>query len=290
MEIRKLSFAMGAEIKGVDIERGLSDAQWEAIYNAWLEHIFIVIPRQNASPEKLIEFAARFGALDDHSEDPASTLPGYPEIFLIGNHMVNGRMSKTKDTGRVWHSDHSYTTRPTKISMLHCREIPPAGGTTLLSNLYMAYDALSDAYKQVLENLEAVHDFLYFHEAPHFFWQPNLKNRQKIIDNYPPVAHPIVRTHPETKKKCLYVSEGQMRTIHGMHQEEAASILQYVFKHSTRPEFTYRHNYERGDLVFWDNRCSQHIAPADYVHNEENLRLMYRLTVLGESCGTQVSR
>ena len=158
MKVRQVSHAIGAEITEVDLSHPLSDAQWEDIYAAWLKYIVLIFPGQKLTPEQLIAFAGRFGPLDDHREDPASRLDGYPEIFLIGNHMVNGKLSRTRDTGRLWHSDHSYTTRPTLISMLYCRSLPPTGGTTAFSNMYMAYDTLSDTMKGMLDKLECVHE------------------------------------------------------------------------------------------------------------------------------------
>jgi len=284
IKVRPISYAIGAEITGVDLAKPLDDAQWAEIYAAWLKHILLVFPGQKLTPEQQIAFGRRFGPLDDHWEDPTYRLPGFPEIYQIGNFMLDGKMSKTKDTGRKWHSDHSYTTRPTLISMLYCRKIPPVGGTTAFANMYMAYDTLTDTMKGMLENLEAVHDMLNY-LTPTLLWKPTVKDPSAMAKKFPAVVHPVVRTHPETGRKALYVSEGQTTRILGLSEEEGRGLLQFLFKHATQLEFTYRHAYKVDDLVFWDNRCAQHIALADYVHNSDNLRHMYRVTVLGKKSG-----
>jgi len=284
MKIRPLSMAIGAEITDVDLAKPLSDAQWSEIYAAWLKHIVLVFPGQKLSPEQQIAFAGRFGPLDDHADDPTYRLPDYPQIYMIGNYMINGKMSATKDTGRKWHSDHSYTTRPTLISMLYCRQIPPVGGTTAFSNMQMAYDMLSDKLKSFLDGLEAVHDLSHY-ITPSLTWKPKVKDPTKLRDKNPPVIQPVVRVHPETGRKALYISEAQTSRFVGLTPEEGRGLLDLLFKHMATPEFTYRHNYQVDDLVFWDNRSCQHIALADYNHDSSNPRLMYRLTVLGEPSG-----
>lgn len=285
MIIRRLSYAIGAEITGIDLAKPLTDSQWQEIYSAWLEHIVLVFPKQKLDPEQLISFAGRFGPLDDHREDPASTLEGHREIFLIGNHVVNGKVSRTRDVGRLWHTDHSYTTRPTLISMLYCRALPPVGGTTVFSNMYMAYDMLSPKMKELAENLECVHELSKYISTGTLYWKPDFKNPDKIRDRYPAVVHPLVRTHPETGKKSLYLSEAQTSRFAGMTEEESRGLLQFLFQHAATPEFTYRHTYSVDDLVFWDNRPSQHLALADFKKDSATPRVMQRLTVLGEKSG-----
>ena len=285
MKIRKVSYAIGAEITGIDLAQPLGDEHWQKIYAAWLKHIVLIFPGQKLEPRQLIDFAARFGPLDDHREDKASRLEGHPEIFVIGNHMVNGKLSRTRDVGRQWHSDHSYTTRPTLVSMLYCRSLPPVGGTTAFTNMYMAYDNLSDTMKKILEDLEGVHELMHFLSRPLLFWKPGIKNPTSIAERYPPVAHKIVQIHPETGKKALYISEAQVNRIVGLTEDEGRGLLQFLFKHTVTPEFTYRHTYSPDDLVFWDNRACQHLALADYVQDPNTPRMMQRLTVLGQPSG-----
>lgn len=285
MDIRPLSYALGAEVCGIDLRDPLSDAQWSQIHSAWLKHIVLVFPGQRLLPEQQIAFGRRFGSLDDHREDKAYTLPEYPQIYLIGNFKVaDGRRSKTANVGRGWHTDHSYTTRPTKLSMLYCRAIPPVGGTTMFSNSYMAYDTLSEKLRSVVDEMEAVHDFgTYF--AKQKLFGGFKRDPEKIRAKYPSVVHPLVRIHSETNRKALYINGSMMTNVYGMSEEESEGLLRYLCSHATRPEFTFRHSYKVDDLLFWDNRCSQHNALADYVHDTDNPRCMHRLTVLGERHG-----
>ncbi len=285
MKVRQVSHAIGAEVTEIDLRRPLTEAEWKDIYAAWLKHIVLIFPGQKLTPEQLIGFAGRFGPLDDHREDTASRLEDHPEIFVIGNHMVNGKLSRTRDVGRQWHSDHSYTTRPTLLSMLYCRTLPPVGGTTAFSNMYMAYDTLSDTMKGLLGNLEGVHELLHFFGRSTLHWKPEIKNPASIAERYPPVVHPLVLVHPETGKKALYVSEAQVKGIVGLTDDEASGLLQFLFKHTVTPEFTYRHTYSVDDLVFWDNRACQHLALSDYAKDPSTPRVMHRLTVLGQKAG-----
>lgn len=286
IQVQPLSYAVGARVTGVDLSQPLSDADFGVIKNALLQHTMVCMPGQKMAPEQSIAFAARFGELDDHHEDPGYTLPGYPQIYMLGNFMRDdGRMSKTKDVGRGWHTDHSYTVRPTMVSMLHCQSVPAVGGTTMVANGYMAYDDLSATMKAIVEQLEAVHDFAWYFTQPSVYAKPGIKSVDRIRDKYPAVVHPLVRVHPETGRKALYLSEALISGIVGMHWNESRPLIDALHRHMTRDEYTYRHTYTPGDLVFWDNRCTMHQAPADYVHDGKVPRFMHRLTVLGENHG-----
>lgn len=281
IKVRRLSYALGASVTGVDLTQPLDDATMAEVHKAWLEHLVLVFPGQDLTPEQQIAFGKRFGPLDDHKAVPFYRHPEYPEIYLITNHKIGGKSSETKDTGRLWHSDHSFTTRPTMATMLYCREIPPVGGNTMFANTYMAYDTLSDTLKGVLEKLEAVHSIAYY-TAGHL-QDRNPEQIAQMRKASPPVAQPVVRVHPETGRKALYVSEMMTSHFVGMTPEESRGLLQFLFGHSVRPEFTYRHAWNVNDLLMWDNRCVLHMAPADYTH--EHPRHMHRLTVLGTPCG-----
>ncbi len=286
LNIRPLSFAMGAAITGIDLAQPLSADAWSAIHRAFLEHLVLVFPGQKITPEQSIAFARHFGALDDHREDPGYTLPGYPEIYMLGNFLRDdGRMSKTKDVGRGWHTDHSYTVRPTKVSMLHCQSVPAVGGTTMFANGYMAYNDLSDTMKALIEDLEGIHDFAWYFTAPSHYPKPPIRSLDRIREKYPAVAHRLVRVHPETGRKALYLSEALISGIVGLSWNESRGLLDSLHRHALRDEYTYRHTYTPGDLLFWDNRCTMHQAPADYVHDANDPRFMHRLTVLGDKSG-----
>lgn len=281
INVRRLAHALGAEITGVDLRQPLDKAAEAEVRRAWLENLVIVFPGQELAPAQQIAFGRLFGELDDHKSVPFYRHPEHPEIYLITNRQIGGKPSETRDTGRAWHSDHSFTTRPTMATMLYCREIPPVGGTTMFANMYMAYDTLSDGLKSVLDKLEAVHSFAYYAARGLKGRDPQQIAHMNRIN--PPVAQPVVRVHPETGRKALYVSEMMTSRFAGMTREESAGLLQYLFRHSVQPEFTYRHHWKVDDLLMWDNRCTLHLAPADYTHDQP--RHMHRITVLGPPSG-----
>lgn len=277
IQIRPVSYAIGAEVTGVDLSKPLNEKQWVEIRAAWLQHLLLVFPGQQLTPEQQITFASYFGVPDDHSEDPYYFLPGYPHIYQVGNFTLNGKMSKSKDAGRKWHSDYAFTTRPSVMGMMYCRKIPPVGGTTIFANMYTAYETLSDTLKGILQKMEAVHDILnYF---------PLAKDTAGMREKLPPVVHPVISVHPDTGRKALYVTKGYTSRFAGMTKAESQGLLQYLFSHSTRPEFTYRHTYSVDDLIVWDNRCTQHMAPGDYVHDVEHPRHLYLMQTRAEKSG-----
>lgn len=283
IKIRRLSHALGAAITGVDLSQPIDESTRAEIHKAWLDHLVIVFPGQNLPPERQIAFGRMFGELDDHKAVPFYRHPEHPEIYLITNKRIGGKESQTKDTGRLWHSDHSFTTHPTMATMLYCREIPPVGGTTMFANMYLAYETLSPALRTVLDGLEAVHSLEHYTARNPYFKARDPQQIAKMHELSPPVAQPVVRTHPETGRKALYVSEGQTSRFVGMSEEESRGLLEFLFEHSVKPEFTYRHAWSVDDMLMWDNRCAMHLALADYSHDQP--RHMHRLTVLGTPCG-----
>jgi len=284
IKIRRLSHALGAEITGVDLREPLGEAAKNGIHSAWLEHHVIVFPGQKLTPAQQIAFGRTFGELDDHKSVPFYRHPEHPEIYLITNKEIGGKPSETRDTGRAWHTDHSFTTRPTLATMLYCREIPAVGGTTMFTNMHMAFETLSPALRGVLEPLEAVHDFAHYSARGLRTRNPEQIAHMNRIN--PPVAQPVVRVHPETGRKALYVNEMMTSRFAGMAPEESEGLLKYLFDHSVRPEFTYRHTWTVNDLLMWDNRCTQHLAPGDYTHDQP--RHMHRITILGTPSGRLV--
>ena len=283
IQVRPLSYAIGAEVSGVDLSRPVDDATRAAIRKAWLDHLVIVFRGQDLPPERQIAFGRMFGELDDHKAVPFYRHPEYPEIYLITNKKIGGKVSQTKDTGRLWHSDHSFTTRPTMATMLYCLEIPPVGGTTMVANMYLAYETLSPGLRAMLDKLEAVHSLAHYSSHNPYFVDRDPEQIRKMHELSPPVAQPVVRVHPETGRKALYISEGQTERFVGMSEAESRGLLQYLFEHSAKPEFTYRHAWNVHDMLMWDNRCTNHLALADYSH--EHTRHMHRLTVLGTPSG-----
>jgi taurine dioxygenase len=274
--VTPLGFAAGAEISGIDLRTPLSDAQHRQIYDAWLEHIVLVFPRQDLTPEQQIAFSRRFGALDGHESQAPSTLhPDHKEILVLSNKVVGGKKSGTYNSGRNWHTDLSYTSRPAKGAILHCKEKPPVGGDTMWANLYLALETLSPKIRRLIDELEALHDVTLIRGIEQR--DPGVVAEMKRRN--PPVVHPVVRTHPETGRKSLLVNQ-RIRRFLGMSDEESQSLLAMLNAHAISPEFVYRHRWAIGDVVMWDNRCSCHVALGDF--DQTKPRVMFRCSLEGE--------
>jgi len=281
MTIRKLSNALGAEVTGVDLAR-LSNEEFAHIEQAWREHLLLVFRGQKLDHPQYIAFGRRFGELERYLHGNKDyTHPDYPEVYFLTNHEVNGKPSETQDVGREWHTDQSYTVRPLKATMLYCREIPEHGGDTIFTNMYRAYERLSPRLREVLEGLDAVHDFCKRLEklSGYLDAEKIAARRAKA----PPVAHPVVRVHPETGRKALFVSEAVTTHFVGMTREESAGLLDFLFQHSVQPEITYRNRWRVDDVAIWDNRCTLHFALKDFEHTSP--RHMVRMAVLGTPLG-----
>lgn len=281
MQVKKLAYGCGAEVTGVDLRKELPQAMINAIRAAWLEHLVLVFPGQDISIEQHIAFSRHFGELELH---PVKDFQNdrYPEIIEITNRVIDGKPSETGEVGRNWHSDGAYTTRPPTGSLLHCRALPEYGGNTWFTSMVMAYDTLSPKMKLIVEDLEVVNDLNYYYQQKGI----GPRQAQKVEDDarrIPPVIQPMVRVHPETGKKALYLNEAVTRQIAGLSIDEGAGLLQYLFKHSVRAEFTYRHYWRLHDIVFWDNRSVMHLAPKDY--DSDQIRHMCRTTLVGASSG-----
>ncbi|WP_422017488.1 TauD/TfdA dioxygenase family protein [Reyranella sp.] len=276
INITPLGFAAGAQVTGVDLRKPLSNEDHSRIHEAWLEHIVLVFPEQDLTPEQQIEFSRRFGVLDAHESQAPSTLhPDHREILVLTNKMVGGKKSGTYNSGRNWHTDLSYTSRPAKGAILHCKEKPPVGGDTMWANLYLALETLTPPIRGLIENLEALHDVSMVRGI-------ELRDPVDVAEmkrRNPPVIHPVVRTHPETGRKSLLVNQ-RIRRFLGMSDEESQSLLAMLNAHATSPEFVYRHRWSLGDVVMWDNRCSCHVALGDF--DQTKPRVMFRCSLEGE--------
>jgi taurine dioxygenase len=276
IQVRRLAAGLGAEVLGVDLAKPVDDATFREIEQAWRDHLVLLFRGQKLNHRQHIDFSRRFGALDDHGAIPKFRDPEYHEILPVTNQEVGGRK---QPVGRQWHSDLSTTTRPARASLLRSEVIPPVGGDTMFTNMYLAYDTLSDKMKEIVADLECIHDMTV---AKHSRGRDPADLAETRRRN-PPIAHPMVKVHPETGKKALYVSEMTTTGIVGMTDEEADSILQFMYRHCVQPEFTYRHKWAVGDVLAWDNRCTMHLALSDYDINVP--RRMYRTTLLGEPAG-----
>jgi taurine dioxygenase len=279
ISIRRLSSAIGAEVTGGDFTRPLAAETVDQLKSVLAEHCILLFRDADISPEQHIAFSRHFGSLEAHILAEFS-LPEHPEIFVVSNVREGGKLKGAVYAGQFWHSDLSYMKKPSLGSLLLCHEMPALGGDTMWANMYLAYDSLSEPMKAFIGGLKAVHDYshaydTYFAKLPD---RPPLTAEQRA--KTPPVTHPMVRTHPVTARKALYVNPGFTKGIVGMPAEESQPILDLLFRHSCRPEFTYRHKWQVHDMVFWDNRCSMHYALADYDFSVR--RHMHRTTITGD--------
>ncbi len=284
IKLRKLSYALGAEACDIDVGRPMTEQGFGEIYRAFLDHGILLFRDQDITREQHIEFSRRFGELDRHEALPRDQHPKYPELLMVTNEpKADGSPSDTKYTGRQWHSDMSFTTAPSLGSLLKSYAVPEVGGDTLFANMYMAYDALSDGMKKLIAGLHGIH----------LSGTRKLANddtgvvraeEQKRIN--PPVAQPVVRVHPETGRKALYIGE-KVKRFEGMTESESKPLIDYLVGHATRAEFLYRHQWKKNDIVAWDNRCVMHQALGDF--DETQLRHMERTTVLGSPSGYVVA-
>ena len=279
ISVEPLGYALGAAVTGLDLTRDVSVEDMAAVHAAWLKHLVLVFPDQRITPAQHMGFSARFGTLDKHDSQPRNYLdPEHAELLMITNKAVDGKPSDTRNTGRNWHTDLTFTLRPAKGALLLCRENPPVGGDTMWANLYLAYETLSTKMQAFVGTLEAIHDASLI---------KNIEQRDpvKVAElkaKNPPVVHPVVRTHPETGRKSLLVGQ-RIRRFVGLSDEESAAILGFLNEHAMSPEFVYRHRWSVNDLVLWDNRCTQHIALPDF--DQRLARHMVRCSLEGEETG-----
>jgi taurine dioxygenase len=277
--IRPLAGPLGAEVVGLDLSQPLDDADFASIHRAHLQHHVLVFREQRIQPEHQIAISKRFGPLQIHVLKDFQ-LPGYPEILIVSNVKENGKPIGLGDAGIFWHSDLSYVPTPSLGSMLHAQELPSAGGDTLFANQHTAWETLPDDLKEEVADLQAEHSYLCQYEALRAKspWRPKLTQEQ--IDAVPPVVHPVVRTHPETGRKTLFVSEHFTTRIIGLSPEASDALLRRLFAHSTSAELVYRHQWQPHDLVFWDNRSVTHLAAGT---PEQLRRKLYRTTIEGDT-------
>jgi taurine dioxygenase len=284
LKLRRLSYALGAEVCDIDVSKPMGESAFGEIHQAFLDHGILLFRNQDISREQHIEFSRRFGELDKHDALPRDRHPKYPEILLVTNEPnPDGTPSDSRYTGRQWHSDMSFTTVPSLGSMLRAITIPEVGGDTLYANMYMAYDALSGGMKRLIADLHGIQMSGTRKIANTATGVPRADEQRRIN---PPVAQPVVRVHPETGRKALYLGE-KVKRFDGMTDEESRPLIQYLNQHATRPEFVYRHGWKENDVVIWDNRCTMHQALGDF--DETQRRHMERTTVLGTPSGYVVA-
>ncbi len=275
---RRISTACGAEITGLDLKRPLGSTEVEALHHVLGENGILLFRNTDLSPDEHIAFSRHFGELEVHVIGDFA-LPGKPEVFVVSNVKEEGKLKGAVYAGQYWHSDLSYMKKPSMGSLLLCREMPEIGGDTMFANMYLAYDTLSESMRNFIGGLSAVHDYSHAYDTyfAHLKERPPLTTGQRA--KTPPVEHPMVRVHPVTGRKALYVNPGFTKGIVGMPRDESQPILDLLFRHSTRAEFIYRHKWQVNDMIFWDNRCVTHYALSDYDFSVR--RHMHRTTLAG---------
>jgi len=277
IELRPLSHALGAEIRGLDLTKAVPGDQWKAVHEAFLKYGVLVFRGHSITREQHIAFSRRFGELDRHESLPLDRDPEHPELLRVTNDpKPDGSPSNSRYTGQMWHSDLSFTLVPALGSLLHAVDVPPVGGDTMFANMVLAYETLSDGMKRLLEGLHGVHHAERKNSGLSAEWEA--KNRELNR----PVAQPLVRVHPETGRKALYIGE-KVKCLEGFTPEESQPIIDFLVRHATRPQFVYRHSWQPHDLLAWDNRCTAHLALGDY--DPSLRRHLERTTVIGTPSG-----
>jgi taurine dioxygenase len=272
IKLRPLSGSIGAELSGIDLSRDLPDETIATIRQAWLDHGVIFFRDQNLPPARFLALARRFGEVVEYPF--VKGLADYPEIIPVIK-----LEHERSNFGGVWHTDTAYLDIPPMGTMLIAREVPQAGGDTLFASGTHAYEALSDGMKRLLDGLKGVNTSAKADVTKTREDRIKDSARNDARKEYE-AAHPVVRTHPETGRKSLYVNIAHTQRLAGMTDEESAGVLNYLFQHQIRPEFTCRFRWEPGSIAFWDNRCVLHNPINDY-HGHR--RVMHRITLAGDT-------
>jgi taurine dioxygenase len=271
-EVRPIAGALGAELHGIDLATDLPDETITAVRQALLDHLVIFFRDQELPPDRFLALARRFGTPIEYPF--VKGIEGFPEIINVA------KLEHEKvNFGGVWHSDTTYLQEPPMATLLVARDVPECGGDTLFANQYLAYETLSDGMKRLLAGLKGVASSAKADSSrtreDRIKTDGSADARKLLI-----AEHPAVRTHPETGRKVLYVNRAHTVRFAGMTEEESAPLLEFLFHHQIRPEFTCRFRWTAGSLAIWDNRCAQHYAINDYAGQR---RVMQRITLAGDS-------
>ncbi|XVJ70413.1 MAG: taurine dioxygenase [Rhizobacter sp.] len=272
MKIQPLGPAIGAVVQQLDLSQPVSDDLRDALHQALLAHHVLFFDGQPITARQQRDLAARFGELHIHPVYPQH--PEVPEIILLDTSNDNPPDNDN------WHTDVTFIANPPLGAILSAQLLPPSGGDTLWASGIAAYEALSEPFRQLIDPLTAEHDFLQSFPAWRFARTPQERERWETARHqHPPVVHPVVRTHPVTKRRGLFVNEGFTSRIVGLDKKESDAVLAYLRSHVSKPEFTVRWRWRQHDVAFWDNRLTQHYATADYLPHR---RVMHRATILGD--------
>ena len=269
-QVRRLGASLGAEILGVDLKAPMDDDAFAAFEAALVEHKVLAVRDQFLTTEQHVAFSRRFGELEVHPMRPQGQ---FPEILVLDNHKDNPVLSTD-----VWHSDTTFRKTPTKYTILRCEIMPELGGDTLWANMEAAHDGLSDTFRTMISGLRAVHDFQNFRVLFKNTEEDRIK-LHRMEDMFPNPSHPVVRTHPVTGRKSIYVNPQFTLRIEGLEPAESRAILDVLFAQARVPEYQFRIRWTPGTIVFWDNRSTQHYAANDYYPQR---RRMERTAVVGD--------
>jgi taurine dioxygenase len=291
--ITRIGKQLGAEISGIDLSRPLDDVTFAGIAKAFFEHQVVFFRNQQITPDQHIAFTRRFGVLEHHVRKE-HLLNGYPDILIVSNVLdEHGQAIGVEDAGRFWHSDLSYKRAPSLLSALYALEVPVKDGivrgNTSFASTTAAYDALPEDMKQRLMSLKNIHSYRYYRAKNIEAQKEEQARGQRVVQDHglteeqlksvPDSEAPIVRTHPVTGHKGLFINEAHTSHIADLPKHESDALLSELFAHITRPDFRYEHHWQVGDLLMWDNCAVQHKANFDY--DLPLRRLMYRTTVRG---------
>jgi taurine dioxygenase len=277
IRLRPLADTVGAEVTGVDLNEAVDDATFAAIRAAWLRHAVLLFRGQHAlTPERHIEFSRRFGTLEIFTLRQF-THKDHPELFVISNLNDDEGKPIGAQVSPIWHSDSQFLEEPSMGSLLLAKEVPKVGADTLFASTVSVYDALPEATKRRIDGMRVSHSRIRAYPLT-YPNRPPLTEEEKA--RTPDVIHPLVRTHPETGRKALYIGRSTAPEIVGLAKEESDALIDELMAFATAPRFVYRHEWRVGDLVFWDNRASIHCAtPYDAARER---RLMLRTTISGD--------
>ncbi|MDP7393140.1 MAG: TauD/TfdA family dioxygenase [Alphaproteobacteria bacterium] len=281
MEVRRIGETFFAEVDDVDVSKGFDAAEWQAFYNAYLEHQVLVLHGQTLSAAQFHALGERFGLVEPHTVSMYHHYE-FKGITVLSNRTEMGRPKGIRDAGSSWHSDYSYKPVPANATMLYALEIPDAGGDTIFADLAAAYSALSDEKKASLEGLRVRQQYRWSRDKTHVEARWNLLNETER-EKTPEVVHPLVRTHPETGRKGLFISNAVstgIKDILDLAPDASQSLIEELFAHTDDPRFQVRHKWQVGDLVIWDNRTLMHKATTD-VLPPDKFRTLYRINTTG---------
>ena len=280
IHVRPVTGYLGAEVSGVDLSKPLDDETFAHIHRALLDHIVLAFRGQHLTPESMKAFACRFGPLTDQYEKPRSfeRMAAHPEIMEV----IKESEDRGITFGNTWHYDVTFWEKPILGNVIYFRDIPVAGGDTMFSNQYLAYESLTAAMRRLIDGLKAVHTSAMTDGQR---WYSDRKT--DLLGKHPAegplgpgeVLHPVVRTHPETGRKAIFINRVYVTRFEGMSEEESRPLLDYLHQHALRPEFTCRMRWEKNTVGMWDNRCAQHYAVNDY-HGAR--RHVWRISIAGD--------